>query len=260
MIEFLFMRIKQLFFRFFIIFLLSDLLFGEARLSFEQIMIKYAHVKPTLWGDDITGVVRRIHIQEPYIFLTLDACSGGLDSRIIDFLNKNRIPAVIFVNARWIDKHKDEFLKLASNKLFSIQNHGSLHKPLSMNGRSVYHIEGTKNLQEAYNEVMYNDSKIFELIGKYPRFFRSGTAYYDDVALLMLRDTGYIAVGYDVLGDGGATFSKDQMIKQADLVRNGSILIYHLNHPEKTIYDALKEVVIILQNRGFVFKKLDDFL
>ena len=47
--------------------------------------------------------------------------------------------------------------------------------------------------------------------------------------------------------------------EQADLVQNGSILIYHLNHPEKAIYDGLKEVVRILQNRGFVFKKLDDF-
>ena len=73
----------------------------------------------------------------------------------------------------------------------------------------------------------------------------------------MLRDIDYTAVGYDVLGDGGATFSKDQI--WADLVRNGSILIYHINHPEKAIYDGLKEVVRILQNRGFVFKKLDDF-
>ena len=110
------------------------------------------------------------------------------------------------------------------------------------------------------NLVMQNDSKIFGLIGRYPRFFRLGAAYYDDVVLLMLRDTGYIVVGYDVSGDGGATFSKDQMIKQADLVRNGSILIYHLNHPEKAIYDGLREVVKILQARGFVFKKLDDFL
>lgn len=47
--------------------------------------------------------------------------------------------------------------------------------------------------------------------------------------------------------------------EQADLVQNGSILIYHTNHPEKAIYDGLKEVVRILQARGFVFKKLDDF-
>lgn len=58
---------------------------------------------------------------------------------------------------------------------------------------------------------MQNDSKIFGLIGRYPRFFRSGTAYYDDVTLSMLRDIDYTAVGYDVLGDGGATFSKDQI-------------------------------------------------
>lgn len=216
-------------------------------------------MKPSLWGDHLSGVLSYIPTQKPYIFLTLDACSGKLDSRIIDFLNQNKIPAVIFINARWIDGHKDKLLEMAKNELFSIQNHGTLHKPLSIDGRSVYHIEGTKNIKEAYDEVMQNDSKIFGLIGRYPRFFRSGTAYYDDVTLSMLRDIDYTAVGYDVLGDGGATFSKDQMIKQADLVRNGSILIYHINHPEKAIYDGLKEVVKILQARGFVFKKLDDF-
>lgn len=252
------MTIRQLCSSFGIFIFLSSFLWATP--SLQELEKKYANAQAQSWGDHLPGIITRISTKEPYVFLTLDACSGKLDSRIIEFLRENRIPAMIFVNSRWIDLHKSEFLDLAKDDLFSIQNHGTLHKPLSISGRSVYHIQGTKNVAEVYAEVMDNDAKIFEWIHRHPKFFRSGTAYYDEVALSVLEDLNYRAVGYDVLGDAGATFSKEQMVKQADLVRKGSILIYHINHPEKPVYDGLRDVVKILKSRGFVFKKIEDFL
>ena len=228
--------------------------------TLETIQKTYQNTTPHFWGDHSPSIITKIHTSQPYIFLTLDACSGKYDQRIINLLRQKKIPAMLFINARWIKLHSDDFLDLAKDPLFSIQNHGFKHKPLSVNGKSAYHIQGTQNIQEVYQEIMLNDHKIQELTGKKPRFFRSGTAYYDEIALQILSDLGYQAIGFDVLGDAGATFSKEQIIKQTSLVTNGSILIYHFNHPEKATYDGLKEVIEILEKKGFIFKNLSDFL
>ncbi len=262
MIGCLSMEIRLLFFRAFFLFclLLGAMGAQEDSKILQRLKAKYEGVSAHLWGENLRDVITRIPTSKPYVFLTLDLCGGGYDKRITDLLIEQKIPAMIFVNARWIDAHQQDFMHLAGNALFSIQNHGFAHKPLSSNGRSIYGIQGTKNITEIYDEVMKEDAKIFALTTKHPRFFRSGTAYYDEVALKVLQDLGYRGVGFDVLGDGGATFSKAQIIKQADLVKNGSILIYHLNHPEKATFDGLREVIKILKNRGFVFKNLNNFL
>lgn len=247
------MAIKLLFFN------LAFLAFGFATTSLQEIEIKYQNQTPKLWGESLEGIITHLSTQEPIVFLTLDACSGSFDYRILSLLEEHQIPATLFINARWLDKHQEIFKQLVKNPLFSLQNHGTKHQPLSVNGNTIYHIQGTKNIQEVYEEIMQMHQKMIDLGAKPPRFFRSGTAYYDEIALRIIKDLGYKAVGFDVIGDGGATFKKDQIIEQAKLVKNGSILIYHFNHPEKDVFEGLKQVIKILKEKGFVFKKLEDY-
>jgi peptidoglycan/xylan/chitin deacetylase (PgdA/CDA1 family) len=54
---------------------------------------------------------------------------------------------------------------------------------------------------------------IKELSGHQTKFYRSGTNYYDEVAVAIASDLGYITVGYSVLGDAGATYSREQVKK-----------------------------------------------
>lgn len=248
------MAIKLLFFNLFFFALLQ----GSNTLQLlEQ---KYQNTIPSFWGEKHKNIISKIHTQEPIIFLTLDACSGKYDKRIIKLLQKEKIPAMLFVTTKWLQLHKQELLEISKDSLFSIQNHGNSHKPLSSNGKSIYHIQGTKNIKEIYEEITLANQNIEQLLHKKPRFFRSGTAYYDDIALDIAKDLGYQIIGFDVIGDGGATFSKEQILHQAKKVQNGSILIFHLNHPKSDTYEGLKSLIILLKDQGFVFKNLQDYL
>ncbi|MCH5313976.1 MAG: polysaccharide deacetylase family protein [Helicobacter sp.] len=228
-------------------------------ITLEELERRYAHLNPSQWGENLPGVTTLLPSQSlpSIVYLTFDACGGSYDRAIIDYLIEHNIPATLFINARWIEKHTDDFLSLAHNPLFSIQNHGARHLPLSANGRSIYHIKGTESIAQIYDEVMENHKLIVSLTGKIPRYFRSGTAYYDEIAVSVLKDLGYEIGGFDVLGDAGATFSKSTMLKQIDKVRNGSILIYHFNKPKSSTYAGIIEIIPLLTQRGFVFGKLE---
>jgi len=217
---------------------------------------------PRQWSETASGVKTRLDTSEPVIALTLDACGSagdGYDAELIDYLIKERVPATLFINARWIDKHPSEFLALARNPLFEIENHGMLHKPCSVNGRSIYGIKGTVNPAEVRSEVEGNALKIERLTGRRPRFYRSGTAYYDEKAVALVEKLGYQAVGFSVLGDRGATYSRQQVKDALVSARAGDIIIAHMNHPEKETAEGLIAGVALLKERALRFVRLDEY-
>lgn len=230
----------------------------------QEMLDKYKKQVPEEWGDSVTGLIRRINTSDKVVAITLDACGGGslgngYDTELIDFLVSNEIPATLFINARWIDANKEIFMKLANNDLFEIENHGLKHKPLSVNGEKAYGIKGTMSIEEVVDEVEVNAEKIKELTGKKPKYFRSGTAYYDDVAVNIVKSLGYEAVNFTVIGDAGATYNKEQVKKACLSSKPGDILIFHMNRPERETAEGMKEGIILLQEKGFDFVKLEDY-
>jgi peptidoglycan/xylan/chitin deacetylase (PgdA/CDA1 family) len=61
------------------------------------------------------------------------------------------------------------------------------------------------------------------------------------------------------LGDGGAKFSKDQIKKAMSGAIPGSIIIFHMNHPEGKTLDGLKEAIPELKKAGYDFVKLSQY-
>lgn len=236
----------------------------EDVMTLKEIEEKYNGRAPKEWGEKTTGVLNHINTNDKVVFLTFDACGGkhgnDYDKELIEYLKKEGIEATLFINSRWIDSNKNIFNDLAKNDLFSIQNHGTLHRPLSVSGREVYNIKGTNSIKEVYDEISGNDAKIKELTGKKPKLFRSGTAYYDDVSVRIAKDLGYEIGGFDVLGDAGATFSKEQIINQGKTAKNGSILIYHMNKPKGETFEGVKVVIENLKKSGYSFKKIEDYI
>lgn len=228
----------------------------------KKITIFYADTVPKQWAEKVPGVKTRIDTDKKIIALTFDACGSkndGYDSKLINYLIKNNIPATLFINARWIDKYPNYFKKLASNKLFDIENHGFNHKPCSVNGNSIYGIKGTADINELIDEIELNAKKIEFLTGIKPVLYRSGTAYYDEIAAKIVNELGYSIAGFDILGDAGASYSKDQVKKALLSAVPGSIIICHMNHPEKQTAEGLIAAVPELKKRGFIFVKLKDF-
>ncbi|MFA6629348.1 MAG: polysaccharide deacetylase family protein [Sulfuricurvum sp.] len=219
--------------------------------------------EPLQWGENVTGVVTTFTTGKNEVALTFDACGGSAkssqyDTKLIDYLIENRIPATLFINSRWIRSNPEIFEKLASNPLFEIANHGTAHHPLSVNGKSIYNIPGTASPEEVAEEINGNGDLIEKLTGKRPRFFRSGTAYYDEQAVEIAHHNGVEIAGFSILGDAGATFSASKVAQQIESAKAGDILIFHMNHPESGTSEGIIQGVGKLRSEGFEFVRLSD--
>ncbi len=229
----------------------------------ERIAVEFAGREPKEWGETVTGVRTRLKTSEKVLALTLDACGSpkgsGFDATLIGFLEKEHIPATLFINARWIDANPALFKMLAENPLFEIANHGLQHKPASVSGRSVYGIQGTKDLSGLVDEIEGNARKITSLTGKRPRYYRSGTAFYDDVAVAVSHRLGQEVIGFSVLGDAGATYRTDQVKAALLKAVPGDIVILHMNHPQGDTAAGVIAAVPELKRRGFRFVKMSEY-
>ncbi len=228
-----------------------------------EIEAEYAGKTPNEWGETVTGVKTSLKTNERVIVLTFDACGSpkgkGIDLDLIRFLEQEKIPATLFINARWIDANRELFLKLAANPLFTIANHGFLHRPASVNCRSVYGIDGTKDLGELVDEIELNARKMERLTGKRPLYYRSGTAYYDELAVQIAERLGHQVIGFSVLGDAGATFTKEQVSSVLLASAPGAIVILHMNHPESGTGQGVMMAIPQLRKKGFRFVSLSDY-
>jgi len=226
------------------------------------IIKKYSKEKPKYFVQWFHGIKHKFKTDKKEIALTFDACGGpngnGYDKRLINLLIKENIPATLFISGRWLKHNKKTFIELSNNQLFEIGNHGLKHRPLSANGKSKYKIKGTKSVGQVVNEVELNGRIIEKITGKRPLFFRSGTAYYDDVALKILKELNYIPVNFtNIVGDAEKKYSYKQIAKRIlYFSKPGRILLFHMNHPQKTTYRALKIAIPILKKRGFRFVNL----
>lgn len=224
---------------------------------------RYHGQVPLYWGETVPGVLTRLDTDEPVLALTLDACGGkrgsGYDGALIGFLRERKIPTTLFVNSRWIDSNPDVFRNLAGDPLFEIADHGMEHRPCSVSGRSAYGIKGTGSIRDVVREIELCGRLIREITGKKPEYYRSGTNFYDDISVKIAAQLGYKVVGYSVLGDGGATFSREQVKASILDSCNGDIILCHMNQPSSGTFEGLAEAIPILQSRGFRFVTLSEY-
>lgn len=189
--------------------------------------------------------------------MTFDGCGGSggslADRPLIDALRAREVPATLFLNLRWIEANRALAEELAAVPFFELANHGSLHRPLSVNGRSAYGIEGTRSVAEVIDEVWANHEELARLCGRAPRWFRSGTAHYDEVAVQVVEALGERVIGFDVNGDAGATFDAATVETQLRTAGPGSIVIAHLNQPASGTARGVERALDRMLAEGAVF-------
>jgi len=239
------------------------------KVIFTLIMLMALPVKAQdFWGMHAPGITDRIVQENPaykVLYLTLDACGGGYDAAIIVFLRANKIPATLFINARWIDANQKAFAELAADPLFKIANHGMKHKPASVYGKSIYGIKGTRSKEELLTEVNGGADRIKALTGLKPDWYRSGTAHYDAESIrIITKELNIKIAGFARNLDGGATFSADNVYKAAMTSQSGDILIAHMNKPSvkpdavSGTASGLARAIPELIKQRFVFRQLPD--
>lgn len=222
----------------------------------------FAGQQPREWGLHMPGIMDTLgqsHNEAglPRVALTFDACGGangsGYDAALIDGLIAAQIPATLFVNQRWLHANPQIAEQLAAQPLFELANHGTRHVPLSVNGESAYSIAGSASAQEVVDEVWGCHEELTALTGTAPRFFRSGTAHYDEVAVAIVRELGEIPVGFSMNGDGGASFSAKTVRGEVTRTTPGGIVIAHFNQPRSGTGPGMLEAIATMTAAGTEF-------
>lgn len=230
----------------------------------EAVIAHHEGLVPAEWGMEFAGVVRTGaeagHAQPECVFLTLDACGGpagsGIDDALIAGLRAAAVPATLFLNLRWIQAHPVLAAELAADPLFSIQNHGSAHLPLSVTGAEAYGIVGTSTARAAAMEVWENHLVIEQLTGTAPTWFRPGTAHLDDIGLSIADALGERIAGFAINADGGATLPSADVAATVSSATGGEFILAHMNQPGSGTAVGLLAGVRSIQERGITFAKL----
>ncbi len=221
---------------------------------------RHAGLRPQRWGVEMAGITSTFTAAGKQMALTFDACGGpgnnDIDETLMNFLISERIPATLFLNKRWIDANRSRAAQLAANPLFELANHGVAHKPLSVNGREAYGIAGTGSAQEAAEEVWANHELLTTLTGKPPRFFRAGTAHYDDVAVSIVGELGEIPVGFSINADFGATASATAVQSAMNAAAPGAISLAHMHRPHSGTAAGMIAALPKIRATGFTFVHL----
>lgn len=225
----------------------------------ERLAQQYAGLRPVAWGTALPGIQRQLPGQQSFVLaLTLDACGGGYDAELIAWLREQGIPATLFMTSIWIRQHPEAFRELAADPLFEIAAHGERHKPASVTGRNAYGIRGTGSVAELIQEVDGNAGLIRSLTGRRPAWFRSGTAFYDDVAVRVIRDLGLGIAGYSLSGDDGAQLPARRVEQRLLTARPGAIILCHMNRPASGTRDGLRAALPRLRDKGARFVRLSE--
>jgi peptidoglycan/xylan/chitin deacetylase (PgdA/CDA1 family) len=231
----------------------------------KKVVSEFAHAQPGHWGEFVKGVDEDLVTQQKYVAFTFDGCGGekgdGYDKELINFLQKEKIPATLFVTGKWIDANFTTFLNLASDPLFEIENHGLNHRPCSIDGESEYGIHGTSNAENAFDEIEANARKIEAITKHRPRFFRSATAFIDEACARMAAQLGITAVSFQVLSGDAVPYTPTPVIEENVLkhIKPGAIIIMHFNHPEWNTCEAMQKIIPKLRAQGYHFVRLNDF-
>jgi peptidoglycan/xylan/chitin deacetylase (PgdA/CDA1 family) len=196
--------------------------------------------------------------QAKEIALTLDACGGRFDADLIALLVALRIPATLFVTKKWLDRNPVGAAELLAHpELFDLEDHGSAHVPATVGThRHVYGILGSPDMAHVQAEVSGGAQAIAQLTGRAPRFYRGAAAVYDLAAIQTIEAMGYRIAGFSVNADVGATLSPSAVAARLRGVKDGDIIIAHMNKPASGTAKGFATALPELLARGLRFVKL----
>lgn len=194
----------------------------------------------------------------PRVALTLDACSGAADLRVLGGLIRLGLPATVFVTGLWLRANPATVALLRERSdLFDLQNHGARHVPPVLGGARLYGIRVAGTIEAVRAEVAGGAAAIIAAGAPAPRWYRGATALYSHEALVVIRGMGFRVAGFSVNGDEGASLPAARVAARIGAARDGDVVIAHVNHPERPSGLGVVQGAARLAERGFRFVHLD---
>ncbi len=195
----------------------------------------------------------------PHVALTLDACSGGTDMRILNALIINEVPATIFVTGRWINSNPRAIALLNQNQdLFQIENHGAAHVPAVIGSQRPYGIEPAGSSQAVLAEVTGGNLIIKLSTPAHPHWYRGATALYTADAISLIEQSGHRVAGFSLNADFGASASAQTTATRISNAVDGDVIIAHINQPNRRSGPGVVAGILALREKGFHFVRLDE--
>lgn len=204
--------------------------------------------------------LRFVHpgLATPEVALTLDACGGQADSRILRGLVDNRIPATIFVTAKWLSRNPEGVALLKAHPdLFEIENHGARHLAAIDAPIRVFGVKAAGSVASVTKEVEEGRKAIIAMTGRTPRWFRGATAKYTSSSAALITALHERIAGYSIAADGGALLGEKATARRIANARDGDVILAHVNQPKRPAGAGVVEGILALKAMGFRFVTLN---
>lgn len=192
------------------------------------------------------------------VALTLDACSGAVDLRIIDTLLTLSVPATLFVTGLWL-RSNAHILPLLLNRrdLFTLQNHGERHLPAVLGTRHVYGLPVAGTADAIRREIVGGADAILAAGAPGPRWYRGAAALYSRDALVEIDAMNIRVAGYSMAADDGASLPAAAVEHRMARAVSGDIILAHVNQPHRPSGAGVAAGIARLHAAGVVFAGLD---
>ncbi|MBN8874862.1 MAG: polysaccharide deacetylase family protein [Rhodospirillales bacterium] len=193
------------------------------------------------------------------VALTLDACGGETDWRILDTLVELQVPATIFATALWLDGNAAALRVLRAHPaLFQVENHGARHLPPVLGTHPVYGLRPAGTLEAIRTEIEHGGAAVAAATGRAPRWYRGATALYSPAAFGIASSLGFTVAGFSVNGDMGASLPAARVAARVGGAPDGAVIISHVNQPHRDSGAGVVAGITALRRRGARFVRLDE--
>ncbi len=193
------------------------------------------------------------------VALTFDACSGGVDDRVLAALAETGAKATIFATERWIRKNPAALAVLKAHpEQFEIENHGAAHIAAITDRASLFGVRTAATLEGVRAEVRGGAAAVEAATGRRPAWFRGATARYTRDALDAIAADGQRVAGFSLNADMGASLPARTVAKRMEGAVSGDVIIAHMNQPNRPSGAGVADGIRALKAAGFAFARLDE--
>jgi peptidoglycan-N-acetylglucosamine deacetylase len=172
---------------------------------------------------------------------------------VIDVLEKDKVPATIFITGLWAEAYPGVTKTLFENPLFEIGNHSYSH-PRFTSG--CYNLPAVGNREEEFKKAQ---EILKSITGVYPKLFRFPGGCYLKSDLEIAKKYNLKVVGWDVVSGDAFNNNAQVIISRVERkAKSGSIIVMHLNggNNAPATAKALPEIILYLRSKGYTFVKV----
>ena len=188
---------------------------------------------------------------EKYVYLTFDlGYEAGYTEKILDALKNNNVKAAFFITAHYVNTASD-IVKRMIDEGHIVGNHTVNHKSMP-----------SLSDEELKNELMKLHQTVYEKYNYEMKYIRPPKGEYSERTLSLCEKLGYKTVmwsfAYVDWDEKKQPNENDAMNKILSNLHNGEIMLLHAT--SKTNADIMDKMIKKVQEEGYVFKSLEDFV